>query len=116
MPSRASRISSGRMLNSVTACSSAGGSSCPARAGARVTGQFAAGLVEVAGDACVDDLVADSDREPADQGGVDDHLQADVMLEGPAERSNEVALLVVVQLDSRGDVGDQPVSTLGSKG
>ena len=66
----------------------------PVRAWARPAGQSAARLVELTGNAGVDQLVADPYGEPADQRRVDDDLQADVVGEGAAERRGEVGLLL----------------------
>src|SRR3954454_13153107 len=111
MPSRASRISSGRMLNSVPTCSS-GNRSHSAGSGGRPAGKFAAHLGELPGDTAVDDLVADPDSETTDERGIDDHLQPDFAAERPAERLSPVALLVVGELHRRVYVGYQSLPSL----
>src|SRR5205823_955507 len=70
---------------------------------------------EMAEHTCVDELVTDAHGEPADQLGVDNHLQADCLAELPAERLGKPLLLPLVERPSRRDVRDQALTALGGE-
>src|SRR4051795_8782861 len=110
MLSSASRISSGRIVNSVTRNSLVSSFSGP---GAGATGQAAVRRAQVPQDTAVDQLVADPHGEAADDVGVDDQLEPDVAVELALERLGQRGLLVVVQCDGARDAGDEPLPALG---
>src|SRR4051794_23427073 len=104
MLSSASRISSGRIVNSVIReFPSFRGSGLDARA----SGHLAVGRAQVPQHTSVDELVTDADGEAAQQLGIDDDLQTDVVPELPPQRLGEPLLLALVERHGARDVGDE---------
>src|SRR3954468_23814644 len=116
MLSSASRISSGRIVNSVMrrapslaswclfGCCLGGASWSPGLAA-----ELPARLGQVADHAAIDLLVADPDGDAADEGRVDDQLEPDVVPGGGTQRLGEPLLLLFGQGDRGRHPGDQPL-------
>src|SRR3954454_2134327 len=114
MLSSASRISSGRIVNSVMGRAPSLASWCllgcclgAASCSPGLAAELPAGLGQVADHAAVDLLVADPDRDTADEGRVHDQLEPDVLPDGGPQRLGEPLLLVLGQCDGRRHPGDE---------
>src|SRR4051794_26000249 len=112
MLSSASRISSGRIVNSVISSKLPCFASGPV---AGAAGQAAVRRAQVSQDTAVDQLITDAHREAADDLGVDHELKADVAVELALQRLGQGRLLVVAEAHCAGHPGDQPLATLGGE-
>src|SRR4051812_5188880 len=120
MLSSASRISSGRIVNSVMRRAPSLASWClfgRCLGGAcwspGLAAELPAGLGQVADHAAVDLLVADPDRDPADERRIDDQLEPHVLPGGGTQRFGEPLLLLLAQCDRCRDPRDQPLPARG---
>src|SRR3954467_10374389 len=120
MLSSASRISSGRIVNSVMRRAPSLASCCwfdcclgGAWCSPRLAAELPAGLGQVADDAAVDLLVTDADCHAADKTRVDDQLEPDVLSGAGAQCLGEALLLVLGQLDRGRHPSDQALPTGG---
>src|SRR3954447_4786432 len=122
MLSSASRISSGRIVNSVMrrapslaswcffGCCLGGASRSPGLAA-----ELPACLGQVADHAAVDLLVADPDRDTADKRRVDDQLEPDVLSGGRTQRFGEPLLLLLAHRYGGRHPGDQSLPAGGGE-
>src|SRR3954466_13751947 len=122
MLSSASRISSGRIVNSVMrrapslaswclcGCCLGGASWSP-----RLAAELPARLGQVADDAAVDLLVTDADCHAADKTRVDDQLEPDILSGAGAQCLGEALLLFLGQLDRGRHPSDQALPAGGGE-
>src|SRR4051794_15333016 len=118
MLSSASRISSGRIVNSVIKRAPYlfwSFVSCVSVPGAGATGQATVRRAQMTQDAAVDQLVADAHGQAAEDVGVDHQLETDVAVELTLERLGECCLLVLVEAHGAGDAGDETLAPLGGE-
>src|SRR5215470_14321664 len=116
----ASLISSGRIVSSVIFLASfSSGSYTSAVRGLLATGwsggQVTAQLGEPAGDASVNELVADPHRDTADQPRVEHHIQVHVMSIGRDEGRGQPGPLFVGERHRDVDFRDEPLAQLGGE-
>src|SRR3954465_8451076 len=122
MLSSASRISSGRIVNSVMRRAPSLASWClfgRCLGGAcwspGLAAELPAGLGQVADHAAVDLLVADADRDTADEGRVHDQLEPDVLSVGRAQPLGEPLLLLLAHRYGGRHPGDQSLPAGGGE-